>query len=339
MNLPAGSTFDPQTLCGVVAVRPAHRAARWLLPLGAVAALLPWTPPWAALLGGTTIALTLGNPCAAFTGRLAKPLLQLAVVGLGAGVNLAVVARVGVQGLGYTVLGLLATFAVGALLARWLRVAPRLGALICAGTGICGGSAIAAVSPAIEAGPEETSAALATVFLLNGVALLIFPPLGTLAGLDPHAFGLWCALAIHDTSSVTGAALTHGPEALATATTVKLARALWIVPVALALGWWFAHGRTGHGGTAKRSVQPPWFIGGFVALSAMFTFVPAVAPAAPWIVHGARAALTLTLFFIGAGLDRASVKAVGARPFVLGLLLWLAMGSGTLAAIMVGWVR
>jgi uncharacterized integral membrane protein (TIGR00698 family) len=330
--------FDPRTLCGVSA-SSAHPVARWLLPVGVLLALLPWTPPWAALLAGTALALTLGNPCAAATTRASKWLLQFAVIGLGAGVNLAIVARVGVQGLGYTVVGLLATFAVGTLLARRLRLTPRMGALICAGTGICGGSAIAAVAPAIRAEPAETSASLATVFLLNGVALLIFPPLGSLVGLNAHAFGLWCALAIHDTSSVTGAAMTHGPEALATATTVKLARALWIVPVALALGWWFARGRAAPGGVGKRGVKPPWFIAGFVALSALFTFLPAAAPAAPWIVRGARIALTLTLFFIGAGLDRAAVRAVGARPFVHGLLLWLVVGSGTLAAIMAGWIR
>ena len=329
---------NPQTLCGVAAKTPAHRFARWLLPLGAAAALLPWTPPWAALLAGTAIALTLGNPCASFTARLAKPLLQLAVVGLGAGVNLAIVGRVGVQGIGYTTIGLLATFALGALLARWLGLEARLTALISAGTGICGGSAIAAVAPAIQAEPEETSAALATVFLLNGVALLIFPPLGTLAGLDAHAFGLWCALAIHDTSSVTGAAMTHGAEALAMATTVKLARALWIMPVALFLGWWFAR-RDGSGGDTRRRPKFPWFIAGFVALSALFTFVPAVAPVAPWIAYAARAALTLTLFLIGSGLDRASVSAVGARPFVHGLLLWLLVAGGTLSAIKLGWVR
>ena len=327
-----------QTLLGTVA-SPAQRLARWLLPLGAAASLLPWTPPWAALLAGTAIAISLGNPFAKLTAKLSKPLLQLAVVGLGAGVNLAIVGRVGLQGIGYTAAGLLATFVFGALLARWLHLAPRLAALISAGTSICGGSAIAAVAPAIGATAAETSASLATVFLLNGVALLIFPPLGTLSGLDPHAFGLWCALAIHDTSSVTGAALTHGAEALATATTVKLARALWVVPVALAAGWWFARRNDGPDTTARRGVKPPLFIAGFVALSALFTFVPAIAPAAPWIVRAARAALTLTLFLIGAGLDRASVRAVGARPFVQGVILWVLVGSGTLAALKLGWIH
>lgn len=338
-TLSAPTAAPTATLCGVAATTPAHRCARWLLPLGAAASLLPWTPPWAALLAGTALALTFGNPCATLTARLAKPLLQLAVVGLGAGVNLAVVGRVGLQGLGYTSLGLLTTFALGAWLARRLAVGARLTALISAGTAICGGSAIAAVAPAICATAAETSAALAAVFLLNGVALLVFPPVGTLAGLDAHSFGLWCALAIHDTSSVTGAALTHGAEALATATTVKLARALWIMPVAFVLGWRFAP-RCGDGDPCRpRGAKFPLFIAGFVALSALFTFVPLINPAAPWIVRAARAALTLTLFLIGAGLDRPSVRAVGARPFLHGLVLWLLVGSGTLGAIKLGWIH
>ena len=329
-------SFDFRALCGTQPERPAHRAAAVLLPLGAAASLLPWTPPWAALLGGTLLALTLGNPCAGRASHVARWLLQLAVAGLGAGVNLAVVARVGAQGLGYTLTGLLATFALGALLARALGVGPKVAALVCAGTGICGGSAIAAAAPAIDAPPAETSVALAVVFLLTGVALLVFPPLGAWAGLDAHQFGLWCALAIHDTSSVTGAALTRGHEALAIATTVKLARALWIVPVALALGAWFRRGNR----TASALGRPrvPWFIVGFVAMSALFTFVPALHPLAGWIGHGARALLTLTLFLIGSGLSRAVLRNVGFRPLVHALLLWLVIGGGTLLAIHAGWV-
>jgi len=221
-------------------------------------------------------------------------------------------------------------------LARRLGVAPRVAALVCAGTGICGGSAIAAAAPVIQAEPGETSAALATVFLLNAVALLVFPLIGTWAGLDPHAFGLWCALAIHDTSSVTGAAMTHGPVALATATTVKLARALWIVPVAFALGAWF---RRGAGGGGRGAARIPWFIGGFILLSALFTLLPAWHPAAAVVAAAARSLLTLTLFFIGAGLDRAAMRAVGARPFLHGVLLWIVIGSASLAAILAGWIR
>ena len=327
-------SFDYQALCGAPISDRRSAIARWLLPLGALASLLPWTPPWAALLGGATISLTLGNPCAAKTSVLAKWLLQVAVVGLGAGINLHVVARVGRDGLGYTLAGLGFAFLVGVWLARRFQVGAKVSALICAGTGICGGSAIAAVAPAIEAAPEETSAALATVFLLNAVALVIFPPIGTWVGLSPHDFGLWCALAIHDTSSVTGAALTHGRDALAVATTVKLARALWIVPVALVLGWWFGRGRD-----RRRSAPPvPWFIAGFLILSALFTYVPALAPAAAPVAAGARTVLTLTLFFIGAGLSRQVTRAAGLRPFLLGVSLWLVVGTATLGAIRAGWL-
>ena len=299
---------------------------------------MPWTPPWAPLAGGALLALTLGNSRAAMTSRAAHVLLPLAVAALGAGINLAVVTRVGLQGLGYTLIGLVATFGLGLWLGRRLGLAPKLTALVCAGTGICGGSAIAAAAPAIGAKAEEMSTSLAIVFTLNAVALLIFPPLGVWFGLDQHAFGLWCALAIHDTSSVTGAAMTHGPVALATATatTVKLARALWIVPVALALGAWFARrdGKTRHTGT-----KIPWFIGGFLALSALFTFVPAIQPAAHVILAIAKAFLTLTLFLIGTGLSQAALKTVGVRPFVFGVLLWLAAMGGSLAGILAGWIR
>jgi uncharacterized integral membrane protein (TIGR00698 family) len=330
------SVSDLHTFCGRVPDKPAHRVVRWLLPLGVIGALLPWTPPWAALLGGTILALTLGNPCASKTGSCSKWLLQLSVVGLGAGVNLGVAARVGAQGLGYTLVGLLATFALGAWLSKRLGVAPKVAALVCAGTSICGGSAIAAAAPAIDADSGETSASLATVFLLNAVALLIFPPIGTLAGLDQHAYGLWCALAIHDTSSVTGAALAHGHDALVTATTVKLARALWIIPVAFTLGWWF---RSRNGTSKKTGLQVPWFIVGFVVLSAVFTLMPSWKPVAVLITKTAHSGLTLTLFFIGAGLNMNVVRAVGPRPFVLGVVLWVLVGGATLIAIMNGWIH
>ena len=330
-------SFDFRPLCGTPAPRPAHPLARILLPLGAATALLPWTPPWAALLAGTALSLTLGNPCADATQRASKWLLQLAVVGLGAGVNLAVVVHAGGQGLGYTLAGLVTTFALGAWLARRLGVGAKVAALVCAGTGICGGSAIAAVAPAIHAEPEETSAALAAVFLLNGVALLVFPVLGTWAGLDARQFGLWCALAIHDTSSVTGAALTHGQEALAIATTVKLARALWIVPVALLLGIWFQ--RQAGPGPKSHRLPVPWFIAGFVAVSALFTLVPALQPAARFVALLSRALLTLTLFLIGAGLSRTVVRTVGARPLLHALLLWIVIGGASLGAIIAGWIH
>lgn len=254
-----------------------------------------------------------------------------------AGVNLAVVGRVGLAGLGYTLVGLAATFALGAWLAGRLGIGAKVAALICAGTGICGGSAIAAAAPAIDATAEETSASLAVVFLLNGVALLVFPAVGSWLALDAHAFGLWCALAIHDTSSVTGAALTHGREALLEATTVKLARALWIVPVALVLGSYF---RSRHAGApAPVGLPIPWFIAGFVAVSALFTFAPALKPAAPIVGLIARALLTLTLFLIGTGLSRPVVKAIGVRPLIHAVVLWSLIASGTLFAIIHGFIH
>jgi len=327
---------DAATLCWTRS-DDSHPISRWLLPLGAVGALWPGTPPWAALLAGSALALIFGNPCASLTGRLSRGLLQLAVVGLGAGVNLAAAAKAGLHGLGYTLAGLLGTLLLGGWLARRFAIRAKPGLLISVGTAICGGSAIAAVAPSIDAEPRETSTALATVFLLNAVALIVFPAIGTWAGLDAEAFGLWCALAIHDTSSVTGAAATHGPVALATATTVKLARALWIIPVALAASFWF--GRREETNRPRRGIRPPWFIGGFVALSAVFTARPAWHAVAHPTVTVARSLLTLTLFLIGTGLDRSSVRAAGARPFLFGLVLWVIVSLVTLAAISRGWIH
>ncbi len=214
--------------------RPLPRA---LILLGGLLALAPFTPAAAALVGGALLALTLGNPLQATTKAWTPRLLPLAVVGLGADMNLRAVARAGLHGLGYTALGLLLVLALGWILGRLLKVEGQTGLLISVGTAICGGSAIAAVAPVLRAREQEISVALATVFLLNALALVVFPPLGHAAGLGQEAFGLWSALAIHDTSSVVGAGLAYGPRALEVGTTVKLARALWIVPLTLALGW------------------------------------------------------------------------------------------------------
>lgn len=299
--------------------------------------LLPAVPPWAALLGGVSLVLVFNRPAPTAAARLSRLLLPVAVVGLGAGTRLDRVLAVGAQGLGYTLVGLLVTFALGWWLGRKLAVPERISTLICAGTGICGGSAIAAIAPVIGAAALETSAALGTVFVLNGVALLLFPPLGAWFGLDAHTYGLWCALAIHDTSSVAGAALAAGPDALSLATTVKLSRALWIVPVALILGLWLA--RRSAYAPAGRRLPVPWFIGGFIALSALFTALPAWQPAAQGVLTTAQSLLTLTLFLIGTGLDRTALRSLGLRPFLHGLLLWLAMATGTLAAIRAGWIH
>ena len=294
-------------------------------------------PTWAALLAGVAVTLAVGNPFAASTKRLTPQLLAVSVMGLGAAMNLGTVAVVGLQGFGYTLVGITATLSVGALLGRVLSVRRATRTLVSVGTAICGGSAIAAAAPVIGADDEETSAALGIVFLLNATALIIFPSIGHHLGLTQRAFGLWAALAIHDTSSVVGAAASYGPEALVVATTTKLVRALWIVPVTLGLGVLVA--RTGPSATEMPKAKRPWFILGFLAAAALVSFVPALAPAGRLVAALAQRLLVLTLFLLGLGLSRAAVVRVGARPFLMGVLLWLLVASATLWALLLGWIR
>jgi len=294
-------------------------------------------PPWGALLAGIAVTLLLGNPWVARTRKLTPTLLAASVVGLGAAMDLRTVAVVGLQGFGYTLVGIAGTLVAGAALGRLLAVRQATGILVAVGTAICGGSAIAAAAPAIGADDDETSAALGIVFLLNATALLLFPPIGHRLGLSEHAFGLWAALAIHDTSSVVGAAATYGPEALTIATTTKLARALWIVPVTLALGAWAARRKDAPRGPVR--AKRPWFILGFLATAAAVSFLPALQPAGRVVAAAAQRMLVLTLFLLGLGLSREAVARVGARPFVLGLLLWFLAAGATLGAILAGAIR
>jgi uncharacterized integral membrane protein (TIGR00698 family) len=305
---------------------PAH----FLLPAAAALCLLPFVSTGMGLLLGLGLALAFGNPWPEATRKATRILLPVCVVGLGAGMDLGVVARVGAHGVGYTVLGIATAFALGALLTRLLRVSGKLGTLITVGTAICGGSAIAAVVPVLRPKEHEATVALATVFLLNAIALFVFPPIGHAADLTDAQFGLWSALAIHDTSSVVGAAVAWGGKAVEIATTVKLARALWIVPVTLAIGQW--HRRTS-GEAAEGKARRPWFIAGFVAAAALVTYVPGLQHAGHLVASASRQALVLTLFFIGASLTRSSIRAVGARPLALGVALWIAMAGLSLAAI------
>jgi uncharacterized integral membrane protein (TIGR00698 family) len=301
-----------------------------LIPLGTVLSLFPFVSTGVALVAGVLVAVGPGNPYGALTRRVTPRLLALAVVGLGAGMDLRVVAAVGVQGIGYTVVGIAACLVLGMLLTRALGVSREAGLLISIGTAICGGSAIAAVVPVLRPKEHEVSVALGTVFLLNAVALFVFPAVGHAVGLDAHQFGLWSALAIHDTSSVVGAAMRYGPKALEVATTVKLARALWIVPLTVAVGAW--RRRTGaevEQGRARR----PWFILGFIAAAALVTWVPALRPAGHVVAAVSRQALVLTLFLIGANLTRSAVRAVGVRPLAQGVGLWVCMAGLSLGAI------
>ena len=298
------------------------------------AVCIPGVSAALALAAGLAIALTVGNPLSSRTRALARKLLPASVIGLGGAMDLAAVAHAGLHGIGYTIVTILFCSGLGLLAARALKVERRTATLVTVGTAICGGSAIAAAGPAIGADDRQMSVALATVFVLNSIALLIFPPLGHLFGLGQPAFGLWSALAIHDTSSVVGAALQYGPTALSVATTVKLARALWIVPVTLILAV-LERRRSQEVASAGRP-RLPWFIAGFVLAAALSTYVPALHPAGVLLSKVATRSLVLTLFLIGLGLSRDSLKAVGARPMLMGVALWIIMGVSTLAAIWLG---
>jgi uncharacterized integral membrane protein (TIGR00698 family) len=312
---------------------PREQIAAAAVIVGAAASAIPGVPAAAALAGGIAIALVLGNPLAAHTRKISKRLLPASVVGLGGAMDLVAVGRAGLRGVGYTITTIAACMALGALLARALRVERRTGLLVTVGTAICGGSAIAAAAPVLGADDRELSVALGTVFVLNSVALVVFPGIGHAVGLGEPAFGLWAALAIHDTSSVVGAALQYGPTALSVATTVKLARALWIVPLTLGLG---ALERARSGAARQGRSQPPWFILGFLVAAALATFVPALRPAGHLVAAVAQRALVVTLFLVGVGLSREGLRAVGPRPLALGLALWVAMGVSTLAAVKAG---
>lgn len=313
--------------------------ARILLPLLALASLWPGVPSWAALLAGVLLALALGNPYAARTRVLTPKLLSLSVVGLGAGMDLVKVAKAGLAGFAYTAAGLALALGLGWLIGRSLKVARDTSVLLSVGTAICGGSAIAAVAPVIRAKDEEVTLALATVFLLNATALVVFPAIGHGLHLAERPFGLWAALAIHDTSSVVGAASGYGPEALLVATTTKLARALWIVPVAFGIGLLYARAGLFEGEAGPAKAKRPWFILGFLAMAALVTFVPALRPTGAWVNGAAKRSLVLTLFLLGCGLSREALKRVGPRPFLQGLLLWICVGAGSLGAIRLGWIR
>jgi len=302
-----------------------------VIPIAATLALTPWVSAPIALLTGSLLSLSLGNPYLSQTRKLTHKLLPLAVIGLGAGMDLGVVARVGLQGIGYTVVGIMTALILGTLLGRVLRTPRDTSILISVGTAICGGSAIAAVAPTLKAKDHEISVALGTVFVLNAVALLIFPSIGRQLDLNGTQFGLWSALAIHDTSSVVGATLQYGSQALQVGTTVKLARALWIAPIALACGYLFARGE-------RLSAKIPWFIAGFLITAALVTWLPHLRPAGHLVETVAKRILVLTLFLVGINLTPQTLKAVGIRPFVQGVVLWVFISSVTLAGIFFGYI-
>ena len=287
------------------------------------------SPPF-ALAAGLAYSLIFEHPYQAESRKLSKTLLQISVVGLGFGMNLDQVLQAGRSGFVYTAASISFALLLGWALGHALKVQRNPSFLISAGTAICGGSAIAAVGPIANASEEEMAVSLGTVFVLNSVALLAFPAIGWALHLSQTQFGLWSALAIHDTSSVVGATAKYGAVALVVGTTVKLARALWIVPVSIAT----AIARKSHA-----SVQWPWFIGFFCLAAVANTYLPQGHTWFEKLNHLGFSGLTATLFLIGTGLSRETLRRVGARPLIQGILLWAVVAIGSLALIRAGWIR
>ena len=290
---------------------------------------LPVVSSSVALVAGFSFSFLFGNPFPALTARVSKTLLKLSVIGLGFGVNFIEVIEVGKSSLLLTLMSITLTIGLGEILGRTLKIPSNTRTLIAFGTAICGGSAIAAMAPVIKARDEEIAVSLATVFALNAVALLLFPPLGHLFKLDQHQFGLWAALAIHDTSSVVGASAAFGAAALAVGTTVKLTRALWIAPYTLVAGlFWKSEERAGI----------PLFIIGFIAAAFINSWLPAFDMVWSGIYSLSARALVMTLFLIGGGLTKQVLRQVGARPLLLGIFLWIIVSVSTLALILKGYL-
>jgi uncharacterized integral membrane protein (TIGR00698 family) len=286
------------------------------------------TPP-IALTVGIIFGLSVPHPLPADSKDLSRFLLQGSVVALGFGMNLSEVLKVGRSGFLYTAIGISFALAVGLFLGKLLHVREKSSFLITAGTAICGGSAIAAVGPILHADEQEMAVALGTIFILNSVALLIFPPIGHALRMTQQQFGLWAALAIHDTSSVVGASSKYGPAALVVGTTVKLARALWIVPLALVTA------------AVKRSssrVKLPWFILFFCLAAVINTYVQAAHPFSQLLFTLGRYGLTATLFLIGTSISLRAIRQVGWRPLGQGIVLWAIVALTSLYFIRIGWI-
>ncbi len=286
------------------------------------------SPPF-ALLGGLIYGLSAVHPFQAESKRLAKFLLQASVVALGFGMNLHQVLHAGRSGFLYTAMSITAVMLLGLAFGYLLHVGKKSAFLISAGTAICGGSAIAAVGPIAEASEEEMAVSLGAVFILNSIALFLFPLIGYALHMTQAQFGLWSALAIHDTSSVVGATAKYGATALAIGTTIKLARALWIVPLSFV---------TAVTVKSKARIQWPWFILLFCLAALLNTLLPSFTPTFGVLNHLGKIGLTVTLFLIGTGLNRQTLQRVGARPLLQGLALWIIVGSGTLALILFNWI-
>lgn len=288
--------------------------------------LLPFISPPIALALGLAAALILGPSFPDHRGKITRILLQVSVVGLGFGMNFSQVLEAGKDGILFTIVTIFGTLILGYFLGKILKVEMKTSHLISCGTAICGGSAIAAVAPVIDADEDQISVSLGTVFILNSIALFIFPLLGGLFHLTQNQFGVWSAIAIHDTSSVVGAAAKFGEEALQVATTVKLARALWIAPVAMLTAWFFAE--------KQARFYIPLFILLFLLASVARSYVPLPEAFYETVVFLAKKGLTVTLFLIGASLSLKTIKAVGIKPLVQGVALWVIISVVSLWAVL-----
>jgi len=293
-----------------------------------MSAFASWVTPPVALFLGLVFALLCGQAYPKFNKKVSKKLLQYSVVGLGFGMNLHASLASGKEGMMFTIISVVGTMVIGMFIGRKLLKMNRdTSYLISSGTAICGGSAIAAVGPVIKAKDSDMSVALATIFILNAIALFIFPVFGQWLGLSQQEFGTWAAIAIHDTSSVVGAGAAYGEEALQVATTIKLTRALWIIPLALATSFIFK-------GDGKK-VSIPWFILWFIVAILLNTYVLDAVPEVGKAIAGlARKGLIITMFFIGASLSTDVLKSVGVKPLVQGVLLWLVISVGSLLYIL-----
>ncbi|MGD9667345.1 MAG: YeiH family protein [Synergistaceae bacterium] len=299
----------------------------WLAAAVLLSILTP-NPAWGLLLGAVA-ALLAGNPAAESTGKVSKKLLQIAVILLGFGMHLDTVIRVGLTSVWITMISISLTLIIGTALGRIFGVERDLSILLSTGTAVCGGSAIAAMSPSIGASQSDTGVAMAVVFLLNGAGLLIFPAIGRFFELSQQQFGFWAALAIHDTSSVVGAAAIYGAEALAIGTTVKLTRALWILPLAIG-------GAKLNKSESKAPFQ--WFLIGFLAAAAARSLFPALETVWDLGSLAGKHLMTGTLFLIGAGLSRDKLKKIGFKPLFMAVTLWLIISILSLTAVIKGFM-
>ncbi|WP_313000728.1 YeiH family protein [Chryseobacterium gleum] len=291
----------------------------------AVLCLTPLISSPIALALGFALAVFMGNPFEKHLHQYIHLLLQISIVGLGFGLKLDEALKAGKTGLMLTIVSIFTVMVLGYFLGKIFKLERPLSYLLSAGTAICGGSAIAAVSPIIKPSTKQISLALAIVFTLNSIALFVYPAIGHLLNLSQEQFGLWCAVGIHDTSSVVGAASKYGDEALKIATTVKLARALWIIPVSLITMFIFKSKGT--------KIKIPWFIGYFIIAILLNTYFPVLDRFSSSITVLAKSGLNLTLFFIGSTLSLQTLKSIGLKPLLTAVLLWITISAGSLLYI------